>query len=545
MRLGRLLAAAVLALASSTAAAQDDGLLLRDGDRVVFYGDSITQQRLYTRYVQQYVYCRYPELDISFFNAGWGGDTAEGANKRVLRDVLELRPTVVTLFFGMNDGGYRAPDPAIRKGFGEELARLVDSLTANGARVVVITPGCVDPSRAKRMDGTVYNKALRGLADEALKIAKDRGVTALDMHEALLTFQTAQQAANPEFTMIPDSVHPNAGGHVVMAQALLGALGAEPMPPLGEVDIARKSATGLSLIEADDREVVLEAAAPQPASVWIDPAATTVATACGFVRDMAGRRLVVKGLARGTWDIAVDGTRLGEVTAKDFAEGRSIGSVGWERGRRLHELVKRREDHYFQLWRDVRLKYEGRQGLRELVASMMETNAQYHAMIRALAQPKGAHRITLSRVPSSINLALKRPYVTSDANGFGYGLGGLTDGDWTADGKHCFATGNSREIAKTVTVDLGRSERIGAVRLGIPPFGSTRTIVVSLSAKGKRWKEVARHAFGAASGQRKTLWFDPKPGRHVRLTFEDRYQQRHGHEPAFAFVTELEVYGGK
>ena len=33
---------------------------LKDGDRVVFYGDSITEQRLYTTYVEHYVLTHYP-----------------------------------------------------------------------------------------------------------------------------------------------------------------------------------------------------------------------------------------------------------------------------------------------------------------------------------------------------------------------------------------------------------------------------------------------------------------------------------------------------
>src|SRR5690349_3283225 len=47
---------------------------LRDGDRVLFYGDSITEQRLYTTYVEHYVLTHYPERHITFINTGWGGD---------------------------------------------------------------------------------------------------------------------------------------------------------------------------------------------------------------------------------------------------------------------------------------------------------------------------------------------------------------------------------------------------------------------------------------------------------------------------------------
>src|SRR5438045_2222148 len=48
---------------------------LKDGDRVLFYGDSITEQRLYTSYVEQYVLTRFPDRHISFINTGWGGDS--------------------------------------------------------------------------------------------------------------------------------------------------------------------------------------------------------------------------------------------------------------------------------------------------------------------------------------------------------------------------------------------------------------------------------------------------------------------------------------
>ena len=65
-------------------------LALKADDRIVIYGDSITEQRIYSRYLQQYLYCRYPELKLKFFNAGWGGDTAVGALNRLERDVLVL-----------------------------------------------------------------------------------------------------------------------------------------------------------------------------------------------------------------------------------------------------------------------------------------------------------------------------------------------------------------------------------------------------------------------------------------------------------------------
>ncbi len=51
-------------------------LNLRDGDGIVFYGDSITHQRLYTQYLADYFYTRFPNLRLRLHNAGVSGSVA-------------------------------------------------------------------------------------------------------------------------------------------------------------------------------------------------------------------------------------------------------------------------------------------------------------------------------------------------------------------------------------------------------------------------------------------------------------------------------------
>ncbi len=91
------------------------GFYLKDGDRVVFYGDSITEQRLYTTFVESYVLTRFPQLKVSFVHSGVGGDRVTGGwageiDLRLNRDVFAYRPTVMTIMLGMNDGSYRGFD---------------------------------------------------------------------------------------------------------------------------------------------------------------------------------------------------------------------------------------------------------------------------------------------------------------------------------------------------------------------------------------------------------------------------------------------------
>src|SRR5262249_37910247 len=100
------LALVALTIATIISAAPES-FYLKDGDRLVFYGDSITDQRLYTTFVESYVVTRYPGMNVTFIHSGWGGDrvTGGGGGKidlRLSRDVISYKPTVVTVMLGMN-----------------------------------------------------------------------------------------------------------------------------------------------------------------------------------------------------------------------------------------------------------------------------------------------------------------------------------------------------------------------------------------------------------------------------------------------------------
>ena len=68
----------ILLVISTTSLLARADYQLRDGDTVVFLGDSITAARTYGKIVENYTLLRYPERKVRFINAGWGGDTAAG-----------------------------------------------------------------------------------------------------------------------------------------------------------------------------------------------------------------------------------------------------------------------------------------------------------------------------------------------------------------------------------------------------------------------------------------------------------------------------------
>ena len=107
MRPGVLLLCLVASVLHAPLPATAD-FAIRDGDTVVFLGDSITAARDYGKTIENYTLLRYPERKVRFVNAGWGGDTASGGAARLERDVLSKGATLVTVAYGINDKGIAA-----------------------------------------------------------------------------------------------------------------------------------------------------------------------------------------------------------------------------------------------------------------------------------------------------------------------------------------------------------------------------------------------------------------------------------------------------
>src|ERR1051325_4836058 len=147
--------------------AQAEGFALKDGDRVVFYGDSITDQRLYTTFTETYVVTRFPKLDVSFVHSGWGGDRVTGGgggqiDLRLRRDVVAYKPTVMTIMLGMNDGSYRSFDEKIFETYSKGYQHIIDSVKESlpGIRITLIQPSPFDDvTQPPRFEGG-YNAVL-------------------------------------------------------------------------------------------------------------------------------------------------------------------------------------------------------------------------------------------------------------------------------------------------------------------------------------------------------------------------------------------------
>ncbi len=361
---------------------------LKSGDRVVIYGDSITQQQMYSRYLQQYIYCRYPEMKVTFFNAGWSGDRANGALARLERDVLFLKPTVVTLFFGMNDGSYTTLDQGIVSTYRDNMEKLIQALLAKKIRVVVYAPGCVDYDRSEGLAKVKYNEMLQALGAADRELATKYNLPFVDVCRAMLKVQNAEKAKDPAFTMIPDSVHPDAKGQMVMAAAMLQGLGAEPMPALGEINIESGKGDGLRLVSKSADKIVLETTKPVVAPFWFTDECQGVMGTSGFLLDMATPALTVKGLT-GAWKMTIDGDAIGGYGGESLAAGVQITGKHSSRGKRIHDVAAEKESAYFTAWREERLGWFNNVPDRDKLAnSTLALDKAFTSHIWDLATPQ-------------------------------------------------------------------------------------------------------------------------------------------------------------
>jgi Lysophospholipase L1 and related esterases len=229
-------------------APKPDGLLLKKGDRLAIIGDSITEQRMYSRIIETYLTVCVPELEVSTRQFGWSGETAEGFLRRMTNDCLRFKPTIATTCYGMNDHQYRPYDDTIGAWYRENYGAVARALKASGARVVLGSAGCVGitPRWAPNTNTPVeeLNVNLCKLRNIGIEIAGTENIAFADVFWPMLKagFQARQQFGTDYAVPGKDGVHPDWAGHVVMAYAFLKALGLDGEIGTLTVDLAKGNA---------------------------------------------------------------------------------------------------------------------------------------------------------------------------------------------------------------------------------------------------------------------------------------------------------------
>ncbi len=392
---------------------------LHDGDRVLFYGDSITEQRYYPVAVETYVRTRFPNLRVSFIDSAVGGARVTGnwavqsEDESLERDVFPFKPTVVTIMLGMNDGLYQPLTPAIFNTYRTGYEAIVGSLQTHlpGVRIVPIEPSPWD-------DVTVtsgysfhpetwppphtpggYNQTMIRFSQFVKQLGEEHHLLVVDFNMPLVKLMKEAIRTEPALAgkIIPGRIHPGASGELAMAQVLLKAWGAPATVTRVEINavdrrVEQSVRTNVSDLAANSGIVSwaqTDQCLPYPimtlhADDWpqfppdpfgrgatrifwhlpplkgatINPVALMIVKFMKMYQQLDTEILKVGGLQASSYSLAIDGESVGTFTREQLAAGVNLAEYEtpmMNQADKVLALVWKEEDVRFFGWRAVQV----------------------------------------------------------------------------------------------------------------------------------------------------------------------------------------------
>jgi lysophospholipase L1-like esterase len=384
---------------------------LRDGDTVVFLGDSITAARQYDRVIENYTLLRYPQRKVRFLNAGKGGDTMAGGLARLDRDVFNRGATVLVVAFGFNDIGWGTKADAEHKQLYLDAVRgIAERCKERKVRVFICAAAITaqEPDKAEQ-------SFLQTMCDEGLELARSLGAGTVDTQRGMREIQrrvlafnaTAKEEKERVSLHVADGVHLSELGQLAMAFTILKGIGAPAEVSAIAVDARDAivvSARGCAVTNVRHTEgAALEFERLDEG--WPVNFGTFGALNFRFVpfhTDLGQYLLTVTNLAPGKYDVLAGGRRLGVFESQSLAAGVNLCSStadGWEPGGPWDAAAAalkmvtdaRYEVAYVPFYEGIFLNEHPE--LKELQAGAGTLNAQIEAYQRQLAHPVNVHFI--------------------------------------------------------------------------------------------------------------------------------------------------------
>jgi len=329
-KLAILLTIVMLAATASPALAQmaekDDGkyFFFKDGDVIVVMGDSITEQHLYSNYLEMWSVARFPKRNLTFRNVGIGGDKSPGGNARFKRDVLAHKATVLTVDFGMNDGYSKTFNEQSFQVYVKGLQGIADQAKAAKIRVAWITPQPLEIREVGPLF-TGINETLERFCEGPQLIAQKNSGLFVDQFHPYMAVMAKARATDPKNTNITggDPVHPGPTGQVVMAAAILRGLDFQRTVSNVVIDggkvVLAENCEITKLLPKGDNALAFDCL--NFGLPFFPEEAKGILKWTPLLDEMNRYRLQIKGLADGKYAIQLDDTKILETTAAELAKG--------------------------------------------------------------------------------------------------------------------------------------------------------------------------------------------------------------------------------
>ena len=218
-----LMSAVLLSMTVITAPVEAARIPLKNGQKIGFMGDSITQAGAEP---QGYVTLVIRGLEangiqVSSIPAGISGHKSNQMLERLDRDVLSKKPDWMTLSCGVNDVWHGANGIPLEP-YKKNITEIVDKCQAAGVKVMILTSTMIgeDAPNSNNQKLAAYNDFLRDLAKKKKCRLADLNA---DMQAAIAK---AKSASNHQGNLLTsDGVHMNPEGNRMMATGVLKAFG--------------------------------------------------------------------------------------------------------------------------------------------------------------------------------------------------------------------------------------------------------------------------------------------------------------------------------
>ncbi len=217
--------AMVLAICTTTTQAE---ITLKDTDRVIILGDTSFGHVYTADWIDQFLNIKYPDLKAEIICFGIPDSTAVDGVRRLNVEVLPLKPTQVILCFGLDEEQRKPFNQKKLDEFVSAMGTMIDSATAAGAKVVLLTPPLPDEIKNKGLARIKYNDIVAKYADAVRKIGQEKNIDVIDWHAAMSGILEKSKKANTlEWTK--HGIKPTGISVAAMTSALLDYWKAEPI----------------------------------------------------------------------------------------------------------------------------------------------------------------------------------------------------------------------------------------------------------------------------------------------------------------------------
>lgn len=225
----------------------DKGGLIPQNKKIMFLGDSITDNGTYIAHMNMYFYQHMQSTGIDFVNLGVSSETASGLSEpdhpfprpcvldRIDRAIELCRPDWAVVCYGMNDGIYYPFSEERFSAYKKGILEVIRRLKANNIKVAIMTP----PPFDKKMPKTIlplgmekykfseayedYDKVLEKYGQWILTEVKEVAGRVIDIYNPMKLYVEDRRKEDPSYVS-GDGVHPNIEGHWIIAKVLLKEL---------------------------------------------------------------------------------------------------------------------------------------------------------------------------------------------------------------------------------------------------------------------------------------------------------------------------------